>query len=445
MKIWELRETATAPVLVAGRIVDIQRVERVPDASLPWKAETWAMSAEVEVLRSFGAGAPAAGARIGLSFLRYGPGVRQFVEGYPPPLPDLAIHDVCILPLERSGRPDSDFRNGGVSWQIGHRPGRWRVTEPWKLIGDSGSDLTIPARAEMIDFGPPPSTRRAFLDREIANSLSGGTTREIWRVAQYLSMQEWNEELTPEILPLLRSAIGNDRQRWAEVAANLTAAEGIPRTIEPRSLRQAALQMLRGYPYTTALLVESWISEAPLHAWGSAMSLVGYGDDPIVDDALRRALQDDVDGSCYIAWTLARNGHRATLPDALDRALRVVNRPNSDRTDLQGAAALIRDFGSDAQLAQLAAVVRKYQAADRELYGLLWQYATQAANPREAPVLAVVLRDRRIAFKDTRYCDLAAGELERAVHQDFGSRGKTIEGRDAGVARALAWIASHPL
>jgi hypothetical protein len=39
--------------LVVGRVIGVQKEERVPEASLSWKAETWAMTAEVEVLRSY--------------------------------------------------------------------------------------------------------------------------------------------------------------------------------------------------------------------------------------------------------------------------------------------------------------------------------------------------------------------------------------------------------
>lgn len=36
LKIWELKETAAAPVLVVGRVIDVKKIERVPDGSLAW-------------------------------------------------------------------------------------------------------------------------------------------------------------------------------------------------------------------------------------------------------------------------------------------------------------------------------------------------------------------------------------------------------------------------
>ena len=41
IKVWQLKEIAAAPVLVVGRVLDVQKNERVPDGSLPWNAETW--------------------------------------------------------------------------------------------------------------------------------------------------------------------------------------------------------------------------------------------------------------------------------------------------------------------------------------------------------------------------------------------------------------------
>jgi hypothetical protein len=427
-----LKETADAPVLVVGRVLAVQKGERVADGSLPWKAETWAMTADVQVLRSYAASEPVAAGRLQVHFLAYGPSVTGFNGS--PPLPTFDSGQVLILPLQENKNP---------------------TLEPWRLTADSGDRLTIPSLAELVDSGPPPANARAFLFREIANSLSRGTPRDVSNIASYLAHQ--HDDLTGELMPLLESAIGEERQRWAEVAADLLAAQGIPRPattdlisakVERKDwsgrpsffLAQAVLQKLKTSPEMDTLLIETWIANAPLTAWGSANSLLEYADHPVTTEALRRALQNDLAGSSYIAWTLARNGHQATLPEALARAIRVVDRPESDSTDLQGAAALLRDYGSDRELNQLAALVRKYQTADRKFYSVLWQYATEYGNPREVRVLAVVLRDRRTVSEETRYCDFAVGVLEKAVGQHFRAAGKTLKERDDAVSRALAWI-----
>jgi hypothetical protein len=442
IQFWQLKEAASAPILVVGRILSVQKGERVPDGSLPWKAETLAMTAEVQVLRSYHVTEEhVLPDRLHVHFLAYGPSVTMIVNGYPPPLPNVKDGEVLILPLQENKNP---------------------ATDAWQLMADSGVNLTIPARAEIAEAEPPPASASVFLDREIANSLSRGTPAEVSAVAAYLANQ--HDDLTGELMPLLGSLIGDDRERWADVAANVLAAEGIPRPstadllsskVEPKDwpgregvfFAQKALQKLKASPETDALLISTWIAEAPLHAWGSANSLLEYGGNPTTTETLREALRDDLAGTSYIAWTLARNGHQATLPEALARALKVADRPDADGSDLQGAAALLRDYGSDQQLTQLAGLVRKYQTADRKFYQMLWQYATESDNPREARVLAVVLRDRRVAFREIRYCDLAVGALERAAGQQFRAGlptdDQTPVERDQAVSRALAWLASQ--
>jgi hypothetical protein len=442
VKFWELKETASAPILVVGRVLSVQKGERVPDGSLPWNAETLEMTAEVQVLRSY----PVTEEhvlpdRLRVRFLAYGPSVTMITNGYPPPLPNFESGKVLILPLQENKNP---------------------ATDAWQLMADSGVNLTIPARAEIAEAEPPPASASVFLDREIANSLSRGTPAEISAAAGYLANQ--HDDLTGELMPLLGPAIGDDRERWADVATNLLAAQGTPRPsvadllsskVEPKDwpgregvfFAQKALQKLKASPETDALLITTWIGEAPLHAWGSANSLLEYGDNPITTETLREALRDDLAGTSYIAWTLARNGHQATLPEALARALKVADRPDADGSDLQGAAALLRDYGSDQQLKQLAGLVQKYQTADRKFYQMLWQFATESDNPREARVLAVVLRDRRVASGEFRYCDLAVGVLERASGQSFRAAAPTDDQtpveRDQAVSRALAWLASQ--
>jgi hypothetical protein len=346
IKVWQLKETASAPVLVVGRILNVRKGEPVPEGTLPWKAETLAMTADIQVLRSYGAsGEPLTVDRIQVQYLAYGPSVTMFVNGYPPPLPQFEPGVVRIFPLQENKNP---------------------VSEPWQLTADSGVNLIIPARGEIAESGTEPASARAFLDREIANALSTGTPAEVSAIAGYFGAPFPDDDLSPELMPLLEPAIGDDRGRWAEMASNLLAAQGTPRPSvaellaeksEPKKLpgrqglflAQAALQKLKASPETDALLIERWIAEAPLHAWGSANSLVEFGDNPLTTELLRQALRNDVGGSSYIAWTLAQNGHQATLPEALARALRVADRPDSDSNDIQGAGNLLRDYGNDAE------------------------------------------------------------------------------------------------
>jgi hypothetical protein len=443
VKQWQISEIAAAPVLVTGRILSVHRNERVPEDRLPWKAETWAMTADVEVLRWFTAsGMPLSPQQIEVRFYAYGPNVTQFTAGDPPELPNLKSGDVRILPLRENSQP---------------------VSEPWQLMADSGVGLAIPVRADVPGDPSPSPSARTFLIHQFADTLSRGTPGEITALSGYLLWQ--TEDLSGDLMPLVEPGVGDDRQQWAEIAAGLDAAMGIPRPAMTElfsaksavagpagpyrgilPILQAALRKLRLSPATDELLIRTWIANAPLNSWGSANSLVEYADNPETTGTLRQALRNDLRGSSYIALVLVNHGNKAILADAVARAFRVLDDPagfGSDLTEVQGAAALLRDHGSDRGLERLAAIVRKYQAIDEKYYRVLWQDATHSENPREVPVLAVVLADRRIALRSVRYCDLALEEFDRLTKQQFDIEDASIPERDAAIARALAWIHAH--
>ena len=442
MKEWQVKETASAPVLVTGRVLDVRRNERVPDDKLSWKAETWSMTAAVEVLRSYTVSGMPLPRRIEVEFLALGPSVTAIVCCSPPPLPDIRPGEIRVLPLRENSDP-------GIA--------------PWRLTADSGLDITIPVRADSEKVVAQPASGRAFLVREFANTLSRGTPGEIAALGSYLSRKR--EDLSGELMPLLEPVIGDNRQQWAEVAASLHAARGIPRptvaelfSAKPESppkaaplegnlpLLQAVLRKLPPSPETDDLLIRTWIANAPLNAWGSANSLIEFADKPMTTEMLRQALRTDLRGSSYIAMVLANHGNKTILPDAVARAFRVVDDPTGaggNFNEVQGAAALLRDHGSDQDLMRLAAIVQKYQALDPKYYSVLWQYATESDNPREIRVLAVVLSDHRVASGSLRYCDYALGEFGRLTKRQFDVAAASIPERDEAISRALAWIKAN--
>ena len=266
LQVWQLKETAAAPVLVVGQVISVQKNRRVPDGSLPWKAETWTMTADIRVLRAYThSGKPIPAGRLRLNFLAYGPSQTMFICCNPPPLPDFALGRVAIFPLKENGNPASDW---------------------WELVADEGVNAIVPSRAEMPDSAPAPATARAFILSEIANALSGGTPGEVFAASSYLASQY--EDLASELMPPLESRIGDGRGRWAEVATNILAATGVPRPsvadlfaggddlqkramVRERSLfiAQAALRKLKASPETDSLLIGTFIADAPVHAWGS--------------------------------------------------------------------------------------------------------------------------------------------------------------------------------
>ena len=436
IKVWQIKEAAAAPLIVTARVVSIEQYDRVPDGALPRKGETWEMTADVEVLRAFpNPERQLVGSQLRIRYLTYGPGISGG-NGSPPAV--FEPGQVMIFPLQQNANP---------------------LSEPSRLIGDHGYGLAIPALPGMIEANDPPASGRAFVLGEIANSLANGTSRDVAAVSNYLRDQFDNP--APDLMPLLRVAIGGNRERWAQVATGILSAQGIPHPGVAELmgektdsawrgslfLARAALQQLKASPETDRLLIHTWIVNAPVNDWGAGNSLLEYGDNPATTETLRKALSDDAAGSSYLAWTLVRRGHQAVLPDALARALQVVDRlPAVDYGDVEGAVELLLDFGSDQQLRQLAGVVAKYQLQNREHYQILWRFATDFNNPREGRVVAVVLRDRDpFSGLDMRVCDYAVGLLERAVGQKFATGGKTLNERDEAVSRAMAWLAINGL
>jgi hypothetical protein len=424
--VWHLEETAKAPVLAVGRVITLQRGEIVPDSSVPWHKETSAMTASIEILRSYadsGQRKPAAGDRIRLAFLAFGPHVNSFISG-DPSLPSFRRGDVLIFPLRRNENP---------------------AVDAWRMINDEGVNIAIRARAEMADSPKVPTTGRAFILREIANSLSRGTVLEVCSAAGYVSGE--SATLKPELMPLLELSIAADQRRWAEVAIGLMSAnrptiselrlsEGWrdvnwnPSNDHGYSIGKAALQKLPASPASDRLLIQALLAEAAFEAHKPAFLLEEYGDDPVLLELLNNALKQDLPGSSYIAWQLVKKGHRVLISEALAGALRVANLPRADfmgsqGEDLQGAVALILEDGTDEHVQQLAELVWKYRAVDPQYVNVLLGYVTSVGNLRAARVVAILLKDKGIARDQTRYCDLAVLYLELVSKQHFGAGGKT--------------------
>ncbi len=429
---WPFSDEAKAPVLVVGRVVSVRNDGRDEAASAKAssgnvKRDIIAMSAEVEVLRSYTHGGETIAAnRIRVRFLDepaagFDAAPRLFEPG-----------QVVAIPLQENARPES----------------------LWRLTADSGIDLLIPVAASLKEDETPPATARLFLLREIANSLGRGTQSEAVRTGGYLARQDGlpgDQGMAAELMTFLEPMIGADRQGWANVLTDLLAGKGIPRptvadlfsnNIRPQQesmiLARAALGKLGQSPATNALLIRTWIGNAPAEAWGAAGSLAEYATNPVTTETLRAALRNDVAGSAQIALSVARNGNRDILADALARALRVADRPAEGVSELQSAGMLLGEFGSEQDLRRAVELVRKYQTLDRNWYSEMWQ--TVGMSKGGSRVLAVVLRDRDSVGGNNpdnlRVCDFALEDLERLTGQKFGVG-------DSAIARAQAWLRSQ--
>jgi hypothetical protein len=108
------------------------------------------------------------------------------------------------------------------------------------------------------------------------------------------------------------------------------------------------------------------------------------------------------------------------------------------------AGRVVGEHGSEAELKAYALLVRKYRDVDPAFYSRLWQTANFEGAKNAGYVLAVVLEDQRIAFRDVRYADMAAGALQRQTGEDFGFEPNApLFARDRSIARALAWLSER--
>jgi hypothetical protein len=105
----------------------------------------------------------------------------------------------------------------------------------------------------------------------------------------------------------------------------------------------------------------------------------------------------------------------------------------------------LRDYGSDRQFDVIPATLRRLKNRNEDAYRKLFGSVNYMQSRRELRVAAVLIDDRRPGFGTLRYCDVAAGTVERLSGQAFGiKRQMSPEERDRAVARAAAWLASHP-
>lgn len=169
---WRMTSAERAPMLVVGRVDSVRSAFRLPQGLTPWRAEIWAMIADITVLRSFSSAGRSTlppNSHIDVRFFNYG-AQHTFVNG-PPPFIALVPKNVVIVPLLENPEPSS---------------------QPWRLLGEQGVGLTIPARAAGSDDASLADTGRGFILRELVNSLAAGTPEELSAAAGYIDNQVEN-------------------------------------------------------------------------------------------------------------------------------------------------------------------------------------------------------------------------------------------------------------
>lgn len=326
----------------------------------------------------------------------------------------------------------------------------------WRLLADEGWGLVVPA-IDAAPAGGAPASKRAFIMREILNSLLRGSYADLYRFSTYMQFRH-AAELDDEIMAGLTAALPRGDPRWLDISTALLGNVGIPRQklddfisagptvpLAPASLAARTLRELPESERREGIL-RNMLRYTPIHEWGSAVTLVPeFKDDPLLLELLPGYLHQHQKGAFLTASTLVNNGQTALLDLTLESALRVLTDKNVDYNELSAACRLLLDHGSDPQFEEYLKVLRESKVRDVRRYSQLWQVAWEGKSPRVVRILAVVLDDERVESQDgaVRYCDFAAGVLQRFSGQDFGVTQwdqMPLPQRNAAVARARAWM-----
>lgn len=449
IKSWSIGELTQAPVLAVCSVEDVTKLEPVAAGTVRWSGSyRWhEATLRVERVHSTLPHAPSPGDRIVVRYVGFGDTAGGITGS--PIWPMLQKGQRALFPLS---------------------PSKER-SDRWSFTADEGINITVPAIEKEWRRADAPASPREFIVAELINALANGSSAEQYSASTYmresfafpLSMSDHLRDSAAfplEAERLLDAAIGDDEERWLAVAASIVSSLGIPRpsvteimsgTVHNEPIRSPTLRLLaralersgkREFPDR---LIIKLVDDAHAHAWGSATTLVQFKDSPVLIARLRDALSRNQQGAVTIAWTLVRNEQRAVLPQALPAALSLVMNPGPvNMSELQAASGLVRDFGDDTQFGALVATLRRLKATDFEQYRKLFGSAAYSENKREIELAAVLIDDTREGFLPMRFCDVAAGILQRRSGRDFGVvQNVTRSDWDRSVSRAREWLATR--
>lgn len=343
---WRMTSVERAPVLLVARVDSVRAEFRLPQGATPWRAEIWAMIADLTVLRSFSSAGRSTlppNSHIDVRFFKYNYGAHQtFVNG--PPLVSLSPNQVVILPLFDNSQPSS---------------------QPWRLLGEQGVGLAVPARATLSDDTSVAGTRRAFILRELVNSLAAGMPDEVATAASYI--HEQGENLAPELMPSLDREIGHNGRRWTEIEVDLMGAsrptiEDLrindwrdsrwnPSVDHGYSVALAILNRLSAWPESRQWIMEAIVAKAAAFPEGASLLAKDYASDANFSALLRTALSEHRPGAIYVATALIEEGNKTRLQDALKSAQEFLRTPvemkqtRVEELDRSAARTLLADHG----------------------------------------------------------------------------------------------------
>lgn len=325
----------------------------------------------------------------------------------------------------------------------------------WTVQFDQQWQPVVAVLAAEPGLAGPPRTGSGFVFRELANVLAHAGARQRSGAAAYLGA--FAGDVPNELPRLLASAFGRDDNIWLEAGCAFLGVFGVPRNnaelfygeASPpfHSVRQLVTWILwkgdrRDYPNR---LIRCLLRNSAAYAWGAAVTLADFKDSTVLIDGLNAAMRREKQGSMMVAWFVVRAGQRAVLPEATKLALKLVNRTAPATTELQPAAQLVVDYGDDGQFKALVSALVRFKQENEDRYRALWGAAGYGQSSRHLRLAAVLIDDRRFGFGRLRYCDVAAGVIQRISGVNFGvAQEMSAQERDVVAARAAAWLEAHP-
>jgi hypothetical protein len=394
--IWPFEMLAQAPVIATCMVQTTSVISPPTSAD---QRDVLGARAVLIVLRSFPPSELAPGERIVLAYEAAG----KYDSGINETAPRLKPGDNFAFPLKRHSAV---------------------LSAPWRLIGDDGLWLVIPAIARNPQFAEPPTSGRDFLLSEIASGLIAGTRQEMLAEASYLNRQR---AIVPDLLKLLESSLKPDDDQWARIAAALFSSMGVPRpSVEDLragkdtnggdgysgSLVTRVLQKLGPSQPAKEALIHHLLENSDIASWSVAVTLREFAQEPSLIRELRAMLAARSPGALEIAHAVLATGQREIWPEALGLSFHYLAMRDANPSELQEACWTIGDFGTDEQFGRLLQEVRSSQYRDQRHYDQLWPNLIWPESHRERPVLEILLKDDR-PYANARYSDVARAELNR--------------------------------
>ncbi|MBV9470208.1 MAG: hypothetical protein JO316_19230 [Abitibacteriaceae bacterium] len=360
----------------------------------------------------------------------------------------------------------------------------------WQLVSHE-EGCTLPATAIPL-ANVQPADGYEFIAAQLAGALANGTQSQRCAIAEYLSWANRGHIDGSNAAPLaqidyLLTANLNDEAVWFNIFLALYAPWGTWETPHPKIAALLATshdRQLRWYLPARALshvnpqglkerIIEALIAQGAVGAFASVGTLkLNYPNDPLVMQQLQAALEKSTPGALSIAneflskrslFNQAPPIHpdKTLLPALLAAARRVLSQAQMHPHELKTAAALLIEFGTKDDITALVSEAKHAQEVDPRSYQEL-VLASLSSPDNTLPFWRVVINDTTVVplkywGNNWRYCDLAAGEIQRITKMEFGLQQPrmqfelkeqnpqpTITARDQAVAKAKAWLAKHP-